>query len=118
MNRPRSLHTATLLGDGNVLIAGGLSPTGFPEATFEVYDTFGNTFGSPGVLVLGRSYHSATLVDQDLVVIAGGRQTRRTFLGSGIDAFRACAGCDAGAAVRSFGDADRAAPHSGSGWTG
>ena len=76
LNRPRAFHTATLLPNGEVLIVGGLTPTGNPAdelfgaapvsvtAEAESYDPATGQFisvveaGEP----VGRAFHQAALV--------------------------------------------------------
>src|SRR6266545_2849593 len=50
----RRVHTATLLLDGKVLVAGG-SPL-LPAATSEIYDPFTATWTNSGVLIIGRKF--------------------------------------------------------------
>lgn len=71
---PRSGHTATLLQDGRVLLAGGHSGIDpfDSEASAEIYDPLGQRFVRTGAMVQGRSGHSATLLDDGRVLIAGG----------------------------------------------
>jgi hypothetical protein len=71
---PRSEHTATLLTDGRVLIAGGCCASGNAyQTSCELYNpTSGGTFGSTGSLNTGRKGHTATLLPNGKVLIAGG----------------------------------------------
>ena len=64
MNHFRQDHTATLLRDGRVLIAGG--------ATLEIFDPQTETFTAAGSLLVQRSEHTATLLADGRVLIAGG----------------------------------------------
>ena len=76
MTTPRFGHTATLLPNGKVLIAGGVdttSPTSpVTTATAEIYDPAGGTFTPTNKMAAGRSRHTATLLVDGRVLIAGG----------------------------------------------
>jgi len=78
LNTARSLHTATLLGNGMVLIAGGCalySPINFcahGTDAAELYDPTAGVFLPTGSLNYARVYHTATLLSDGLVLIAGG----------------------------------------------
>ena len=73
----RSNHTATLLPDGTVLIAGGLPPAnsadaGTPTGTAELYDPATKAFVSTGEMNVSRSSHTATLLKNGQVLLVGG----------------------------------------------
>ena len=72
MTTPRSFHTATLLSNGKVLIAGGSVAIEAPTATAELYDQDSGTFSSTGSMTTPRMAHSATLLPDGKVLIAGG----------------------------------------------
>jgi len=63
-------HTATLLPDGMVLIAGGKN--GVPLASAELYDPASGTWTATGSLVANaRQTHTATLLLDGGVLVAG-----------------------------------------------
>jgi hypothetical protein len=87
MSRKRVLHTATPLPDGTVLITGGESESGFhlvTEATGEIYDPAAAVFFLVGSMQGGREGHTATLLKDGRVLLAGGSfyQDVGIFLGS------------------------------------
>ncbi len=75
MVHPRSGHTATLLANGKVLIAGGShAQTGGAVDVLEaeLYDPATGSFQATGSLLQARTLHTATLLADGRVLIAGG----------------------------------------------
>jgi N-acetylneuraminic acid mutarotase len=77
MTKPRSSHTATLLRDGLVLIAGGLCNGGFsyPDNSAELYDPSTGTWKATGSMNVARVNTAATLLPNGQVLTAGGNST-------------------------------------------
>jgi hypothetical protein len=72
MNYERSRHTATLLADGRVLVAGGW----LNSNTAEVYDPSANSWTLTGNMSASREMHSATLLSNGKVLVVGGNYDR------------------------------------------
>jgi WD40 repeat protein len=80
MTIARSGHTATLLANGKVLLAGG------PDASAELYDPASEIFTVTGAMTIARSGHTATLLTDPalpnhgkVLVTAGGSQTAELY---------------------------------------
>ena len=82
MIQPRAHHTATLLPNGTVLVLGGtqiMPPVGGGAApapvsldSTEIYDPAKGAFHTAGKLLIARDSHSATLLANGTVLVAGG----------------------------------------------
>ena len=70
MNFSRYNHTATLLNNGTVLLAGGYSANAL--ATAELFNPAAGTFSATGDLNAARYDHTATLLNNGTVLLAGG----------------------------------------------
>jgi hypothetical protein len=72
----RYLHTATSLGNGKVLIAGGferqVAPVGGEVSSAELYDSAARTFTATASMTSERAGHAATLMNDGRVLITGG----------------------------------------------
>ncbi len=73
MTIPRAAHTATLLLNGQVLVAGGVAwwPAGVTNSA-EVYDPSSGIWSGTGSMNIPRSYHTATLLPNATVLVTGG----------------------------------------------
>jgi len=67
MATARVTHTATLLTDGRVLVAGGSA-----DPSAEIYDPKTGTFSPTGSMSEARGAHTATLLTDGRVLMAGG----------------------------------------------
>jgi hypothetical protein len=67
--------TATLLGNGMVLIAGGYGSTGDALTSAELYDPATHTFTVTGSLMTPRYWGEAGLIGSGRVLVAGGYNT-------------------------------------------
>jgi hypothetical protein len=72
MTMLRSQHTATLLTNGKVLIAGGIDSSNAVTATAELYVPSSNAFSATGPMANARFGHTATLLPDGKVLITGG----------------------------------------------
>jgi len=75
LDRPRTLQTATLLADGRVVIVGGFDASDGSIVTrsrIEIWDPATGAFSSAGALGQARYSHTATMLADGRVLIAGG----------------------------------------------
>ena len=70
MSHGRSAHTATLLPNGKVLIAGGYNGSWLTNS--ELYDPIAGSWTNTGSMNIGRNSHAATLLTNGKVLVAGG----------------------------------------------
>jgi hypothetical protein len=83
MSTSRAFHTATRLGDGEVLLAGGANVHSVPRlttvytsvtplASAELFNPTSMTFTNTGNMTTARSWHTATLLGNGKVLVVGG----------------------------------------------
>ncbi len=72
MATARFWHTATLLGSGKVLIAGGTTDGSTSLGSCEMYDPVASTFAATSSMTAAREAHTATLLPNGKVLVAGG----------------------------------------------
>ena len=72
MSSAHAWHTATLLADGRVLVAGGGGISGIPLAIAEIYNPALGTWSGTRSMTSARSLHTATLLTDGRVLVGGG----------------------------------------------
>jgi Putative Ig domain/Galactose oxidase, central domain len=74
MQTARVSHTATLLGNGKVIVIGGQGDNGKTAlASAELFDPSAGQFTLAGNLMTPRLFHTATLLQSGKVLVTGGR---------------------------------------------
>ena len=78
MTTARMRYTATLLLDGKVLVAGGVTGQNGDRSTnsAELYDPGSGTWSATGSMHDGRDSHTATLLQNGTVLVAGGMESQ------------------------------------------
>ena len=92
MSTSRAFHSATRLGNGQVLIAGGATIATFaypsyhttvtPLATAELFDPTTLDFSNIGNMTTSRAWHTATMLGNGNVLVVGGVNVNGTVLSS------------------------------------
>lgn len=72
MSRARACHTATLMTDGRVLMAGGIAGDGRVNADAEIYDPATGKFIDVGDMMRPRACHGGAALPNGLVLLMGG----------------------------------------------
>ena len=72
LNTARAAHTATLLPNGEVLVAGGQDASGAALASAELYSPTTGTWSLTGTMATARKSHTATLLANGEVLVVGG----------------------------------------------
>jgi hypothetical protein len=75
MSIGRQYFTATLLTNGNVLVAGGRDASGVTTSSAELYDPSTGRWVMTGAMTTPREQHTATLLPDGNVLVAGGANT-------------------------------------------
>lgn len=72
LNTARAAHSATLLPNGEVLVAGGQDASGAALASAELYNPATGTWSLTGGMATARKSHAATLLANGEVLVVGG----------------------------------------------
>jgi len=75
MTTARAVHTATLLPNGKVLVAGGIDASGHAVSSAELYDPTTGIWTATGNMTMARWQHTATLLADGKVLVVGGIDT-------------------------------------------
>jgi hypothetical protein len=82
LSTPRGGHTATLLSNGKVLVAGGATDGGFTSAAAEVYDPASGAWTVTGPMIAERTHQTATMLPNGRILVAGGYSSTNGALSS------------------------------------
>jgi large repetitive protein len=72
MTTARGGHRATLLGNGKVVLTGGIDASGTPLATAELYDPMAGKFSAAATMNAARYNHVAVILNDGTVLVVGG----------------------------------------------
>jgi hypothetical protein len=81
MAAARGLHTASVVGTGKVLVAGGYSGSAALSSA-ELYDPTAGTFSATGSMATSRGQHTASVLSSGKVLVAGGQGAGNAYLSS------------------------------------
>lgn len=82
LQQARAKHSATVLQDGSVLVAGGFDANGQPLASAELWDPAQRQWSALAPLQVARHSHSAVLLGDGRLMLAGGVGLHGEALGS------------------------------------
>jgi hypothetical protein len=82
MHHSRVYHSATLLPDGRVLVAGGMDEGFNPLRTSEMFDPETNRWTEAGKMTESRTEHSAALLKDGRVIVTGGMNEKLQIIGT------------------------------------
>ena len=80
MRNARTRHTAALLADGRVLVAGGWNGQVIPSV--ETFYPASRAWSATGRLITERDEHASAVLPNGRVLVAGGLNQNRDVLGS------------------------------------
>jgi len=72
MSTARYAHSAVLLSNGQVLVAGGIDANGAPLTSVEVFHPVAGTWSATGNMITARHDQTATLLPDGKVLVTGG----------------------------------------------
>ena len=70
LSTARAFHTATLLPNGKLLVAGGNNDGGYLSSA-ELYESATGTWTATGTMITARKYHTGTLLPNGKVLLVG-----------------------------------------------